>query len=123
MRVIDKGCGRAVVFRVSEIALIPREHHGEIRRRQRARVHEERREAAKRGVRGDIVDEDRARRTAVVGPRNGPEPFRARRVPELQLDPFPAGTAANLDDFGREFDADGLRGQDSPWKNQRTRSG
>jgi hypothetical protein len=63
----------------------------------------------------DIIDQYRPRRAAVVRSRHGPEAFRPRRVPELQLDPFPPRTGPDTDDLGCELDADGLGGEGAPF--------
>lgn len=84
----DRGCGRdgGVDERVGrEIELVADEQDGEVRGGEGAGVVEERLEAREGVVRGDVVDEDGARRAAVVGPRDGPEALGSCRVPELSM--------------------------------------
>lgn len=51
---------------------------------------------------GDIVDEQNAHSTAVVGSGNSAEPFLTSRIPDLQLNPL----AVELDGPDLKVDAD-----------------
>ncbi len=66
-----------------EVEFVADEEEGEVGRGQGARVVEEGLEGGERRVRGDVVDQDRARRAAVVGARDGAEALCAGCVPEL----------------------------------------
>ena len=86
-----------------------------MRRCQRARVGEKRRQRGERRRVANVVDEHGAGRAAVVGARDGAEALCAGGVPELQLEAFPARAVADFDDLAGELDADGLRGEDAPF--------
>lgn len=99
----------------SKILLIARQQHRQIRRRQGSRIHQECRQGLERRRGGDIIHQDGARRSTVVGSRHGAESFGSRGVPELELDPFSARGGPDFDDLAGEFDADGLRGVGAPF--------
>ena len=99
----------------SKILLIPRQQHRQIRRREGSRIHQECRQGLERRRGRDIIDQDGARGSTVVGSRHGAEPFGSCGVPELELDPFSARGGADFDDLAGEFDADGLGGVGAPF--------
>jgi hypothetical protein len=62
----------------------------------------------------DVVDQDCASSTAIVTPAHTSEAFCTGGVPELQLYSLSAVAVTDFYDFGSEFDADGLGGENAP---------
>lgn len=102
--------------RIHQITLIPRHHHRQLRTRQGARIIQKSLQFRKTPLITHIVHQHRARRASVITPRNAAKALRARGIPQLELDSFTSGAlGADFDDFGGEFDAYGLRGEDAPF--------
>lgn len=95
---------------VSEVALVADEHDGHIGVRMLPGILQPARQMVECLSPGDIINEQRPCRASVVRPRDRPERFLARRVPDLQLD----GLVVDRDHASPEFDAnsqimDGLK--------------
>lgn len=65
-------------------------------------------------MRSNVVDQDRAGSTTVVGACDGSEALCTCRIPQLKLDTFAPRPSADFDDLGGEFYSDCLRGQNTP---------